>query len=99
MFEVVEPASYYGVEASDDGFQAVAVVALGETADVVFELREALGPWPLLSELEMVAEEIKSSGLSHIHDPCLVGMERQTSPSHRLVQQSERLAGLLLGAT
>jgi hypothetical protein len=49
VLEVLVPASKHGVEAGDDGFQAMAVVALREAPDVLPELREALAARPLLS--------------------------------------------------
>src|SRR5947207_660543 len=80
VFEVLKPTSQYGVEAVDDGLEAVAVVPLREAADVVLELREAFLSRPLLACFEVVAEEVETSGLAHVDQSGLLRTERQAAP-------------------
>ena len=60
VLEVLEPASQHGIEAFDDGGEAVAIATPGEPADSVLEALQALVARLSAPAFEAVAEEIEA---------------------------------------
>src|SRR5206468_12992473 len=77
VLEVLQPAHQRLIDIRDDRLEALAVRAPGLGSDRVFQLLEALPTRPAIAALEVVAQEVGSTGLGGINDPSLFRVERQ----------------------
>ena len=75
VFEVLKPSARRSVEVRADPLHAASLASAGLLANRVFEPIHALLARPFHAPLEVVAKELKASGLARIHDPGLLRVE------------------------
>src|SRR5437870_8510867 len=89
MFEIAKPAAVNRVDARDDDLQALPIAALGQNANLVPQLLQALTAWPSKSALEVIPKKVEAAMLSGIYNPRLFRMQRQTGCRRPLLHQGQ----------
>src|SRR5262245_18346444 len=92
VLEVLEPPFHHGVEAFDDGGEAVAIATPSELSDSVLEAHQAFLTRSQRLTLVVLAEEVEPF-MVNVHYPRLFGMERETELGHLLPKLTERRTG------
>ena len=62
------------------------------------ELPQALLTWPAVVTLKVIPEEVKASGLLHVHEMRFLGMQPEPSRRGPALYERERLLRILRGA-
>jgi hypothetical protein len=89
MFEITIPAPSNPVDARDDYPQALPIGALGERANLVLELLQALAPRPFIAALEVIPKKVKAATLRGIHNSRLFRVQRQPRSCGPLLHQGQ----------
>src|SRR5579859_3542063 len=68
-------------------------IAFGFGSYRVLELLEALRAWLSPTLFEAIPKKVKTPSLGGIHDPCLVGVQRQSDLGRPLLHHLQRSSG------
>src|SRR6266516_7316037 len=96
MLEITKPSTQNTIHLNNDLFQAFAIGPSCLLANGFFELFQAFPARPFHASLKMVAQKVKASLLTHIHDPRFGRMKHQSRARHPLLNLCKDLSGFFL---
>ena len=95
---VCKPASQHPVQFSGNELKAMTVGPLRLGSDRVFQLLQALVPWPAMPGVEVIAEKVETLGLC-FDDAGLLRMQNQSGFRRPLLHDRQCLLCFQAGAT